>query len=169
MGFAGNGESRYYSNTLEQATEENGPSWPNPPWSTLLFRRLLENENFKNEFIQRFAIYLSSSFKPGYVISIMDSIRKQVASEIPRHKERWPKSLSYADTWQELLDLIIEFAHLRPEYMIDHLKTKFNLAEQVSIKIESNIPDAGLLTANTVNMRQINDTLHVFPDMICDK
>lgn len=165
MGFSGNGESRYYSNTLEQATEENGPSWPNPPWSTLLFRRLLENKQFREEFVQRFAIYLSSSFESEYVLSVMDSIRQQVASEIPRHKERWPKSLSYADSWQELLDLIIEFAHLRPEYMIDHLQTKFNLADQVTVKIQSNISNAGLLIANMVKMRQISNTLNVFPDM----
>jgi hypothetical protein len=165
MGFSGNGESRYYSNTLAQATEENGPSWPNPPWSTLLFRKLLQNDHFRSEFIQRFAIYLSTTFEPQFVLSVMDSIRQQVASEIPSHKARWEKSLSYADTWEELLELIIEFAYLRPEYMTDHLISKFNLPDQIPVQIESNIPGAGLLSINTVKMRQIANTLQVFPNL----
>ena len=40
FGFGGNGEGQYYNNTLELATATNGPDWPNPPWSTLLFRTI---------------------------------------------------------------------------------------------------------------------------------
>ena len=30
----------YHFNTLGFALDENGPGWPNPPWSTLLFRKI---------------------------------------------------------------------------------------------------------------------------------
>ncbi len=165
MGFAGNGESRYYSNILAQATADDGPNWPNPPWSTLLFRRLLENENFRNDFIQRFAVYLSATFKPEYVVPVIDSIRQQVASEIPVHKNRWEKSMSFGSSWQELLDIIYEFAYLRPEYMMDHLKAEFNLSEPVPITIEPNIAGAGLISANGVMIKHLTDTLQLFPEI----
>ena len=36
-------------NSLADATATNGTS-PNPPWSTLILRKLLENNTFKNDF-----------------------------------------------------------------------------------------------------------------------
>ena len=41
----------YTFNTLGFALESNGPDWPNPPWSTFLFRKLMENDQFKFSFI----------------------------------------------------------------------------------------------------------------------
>ncbi|MDP7036896.1 MAG: CotH kinase family protein, partial [Candidatus Marinimicrobia bacterium] len=51
-----------YHNTLLFALDDNGPGWPNPPWSTLLFRSLIENEEFQNKFINHFCYYLSTRF-----------------------------------------------------------------------------------------------------------
>jgi hypothetical protein len=45
----------YTHNTLEFALEENGPEWPNPPWSTFILRKLLENQSFQNDFVNRYA------------------------------------------------------------------------------------------------------------------
>ena len=38
-------------NSLADATEPNGPGWPNAPFSTLILRKLLVNDNFKIDFI----------------------------------------------------------------------------------------------------------------------
>ena len=38
-------------NSLADATATNGPSAPNPAWSTLILRKLLENNTFKIDFI----------------------------------------------------------------------------------------------------------------------
>ena len=35
------------ANSLDEATATNGPSWPNPPWSTFLLRSLLTNARFQ--------------------------------------------------------------------------------------------------------------------------
>lgn len=54
----GNQANKY--NVLENlfSLEENAS------WSNLLFRKLFENEEFRNEYIQRTAIYLNTIFKP---------------------------------------------------------------------------------------------------------
>ena len=52
----------YAHNTLEFATEPNGPGWPNPPWSTFMLRKLLENADFTNSFINRFCRFLKLLF-----------------------------------------------------------------------------------------------------------
>ena len=43
FGFGIWGNNNYQNNTLSFALQSNGPGWPNPPWSTLLFRRLVQN------------------------------------------------------------------------------------------------------------------------------
>jgi len=49
----------YSNNTINFAIEDNGPAWPNPPWSTLLFRKLLENTSFRNLSIKGILIFYS--------------------------------------------------------------------------------------------------------------
>lgn len=51
FGFGRNSNSQPTSNTLALATATNDPAWPNPPWLTLMLRKLLTNEEFRNEFI----------------------------------------------------------------------------------------------------------------------
>ncbi|RPI41412.1 MAG: hypothetical protein EHM46_06445, partial [Bacteroidetes bacterium] len=38
-----------YRNTIGFALETYGPDWPNPPWSTLLLRSLMENDEFRED------------------------------------------------------------------------------------------------------------------------
>ena len=45
----------YDENTLGFALYPHGQNWPNPSWSTLLFRRLTTNIGFRNKFINRYA------------------------------------------------------------------------------------------------------------------
>jgi hypothetical protein len=46
------------------ATERYGPDWPNPPWSTFLLRKLLNSTTFKNQFINRMADLMNTTFLP---------------------------------------------------------------------------------------------------------
>ena len=71
----GNGGNQYgYEyNTLEFATSptQTPNHHANPPWSTLLLRKLLENDEFKYDFINRFAIFYlaildSHNWSKGY-------------------------------------------------------------------------------------------------------
>jgi len=75
--------------------------WPNPPWSTLLFRRLLENKSFKEEFIQRFFLYSESHFSRERIHGIIDQLQSAIAPEIPRHIQRWggQKTNTPDNTW----------------------------------------------------------------------
>ena len=48
-GFGLHDTLAYQHNSLAFHTEPNGPKWPNPPWSTLILRKLLENPKFERE------------------------------------------------------------------------------------------------------------------------
>ena len=54
-------------NTLQFALTPNGPDWPNPPWSTYMLRRLIENNHFKNTFINVYSDLLNTIFSSSYI------------------------------------------------------------------------------------------------------
>ncbi|MFC2084189.1 CotH kinase family protein [Bacteroidota bacterium] len=144
--FGGNGKGQYWSNTLELATDANGPSWPNPPWSTLLFKKLLDNDDFKNEFIQRFAFHISTTFETEHVIHIIDSLQAVIAPEIPQHKLRWTKSISFADTWEDLVEIMRDFARNRPINVRGFFNDKFNISGSAQLTIDCDNSEGGLVS-----------------------
>ena len=102
-------------------------AWPNPEWSTLLFRKLLENGGFKARFKSRFLQQLDTTFAPARVIGIIDSLKNMVDAEMDRHIARWNANddLSYkvstkAD-WEDEIDALKQFAQDRPAVIRAHL------------------------------------------------
>jgi len=125
FGFGGNSQGQTSSNTLALATATNGPDWPNPPWSTYLFRKLLENDGFRHTFIQRLAAHMVTTFDAGRVVGVIDSLQTNIAAEIPRHKARWPKSISFGSSWDELVDVMRTFARGRAVRVRGHVYDQF--------------------------------------------
>ena len=56
-GFGLHNNLAYKVNSLKFHTTPDGPNWPNPPWSTFILRKLLENPSFRIAFVNRFAEY----------------------------------------------------------------------------------------------------------------
>lgn len=126
FGYGGNSNGQPGSNTLALATEPNGPNWPNPPWSTYLFRSLLQNDGFRHSFIQRLAIHANTTFDPARTIAVIDSLQANIAAEIPRHKGRWPQSISFGPSWESLVEIMRDFARRRPLEVRGHVTDYFD-------------------------------------------
>jgi len=88
-GFGLHGEKAYKNNSLAFHTEKRGPVWPNPPWSTLILRKLLANEEFQNQFINRFCDAMNTSFEEEQVASKLNKHVKLILPEMKRHLNRW--------------------------------------------------------------------------------
>ena len=126
FGFGGNANGQYDSNTLALATDPNADGWPNPPWSTYLFRRLLTNDGFRHAFIQRMAAHASTTFEPQRALAMIDSLQANIEAEIPRHKQRWPQSISFGPSWDALVDIMRDFATARPAAVRGHVTSYFD-------------------------------------------
>jgi len=135
-------------NELVIATEiDCGCSWPNPPWSTLLFRKLLENADFTAEFLQSYALYMNTVFQPGRLIHIIDSLQAQIAVEIPRHINRWGGQLvpdpenwisptfASVEEWEQNVEVMRNFAYSREPYAAQHLLEYFGLSGMSNLAI----------------------------------
>jgi hypothetical protein len=154
--FGGNSQGMATTNTLAQATATNGPNWPNPPWSTLMLRKLLENSEFKNEFIQRYAAHLNTTFVPEHILNVIDSLATIIADEIPRHKARWEQSISYGTSWLGNVQIMKDFALNRPANSINHFLTKFNLSGTYVLNLSINNSKWGRVYTNSVMIKNNN-------------
>lgn len=148
LGFGAHQRGQVHSNTLENATAETSTYYANPSWSTFLLRSLLENEDFRNQFIQRFAAHLNTTFKRQRVLSLIDSLKTILEPEMPRHIEKWPRSTSFNEGWAYHVNVMRDFAIRRPGYVRDHLAAKFDLNGTAKLTIHSNNPQMGLVTVS---------------------
>lgn len=117
-------------NTLAFATGDIREGYANEEWAVFLFKTLLQNEEFRNEFISRFADQLNTSFVPSRVNSIVDDVVSALEPEMQEHTERWPfikmeASTSWDTTWSEAVVEIKNYANNRPANVRRHILSKF--------------------------------------------
>jgi len=126
-GFGASG--RYYHNTLEYAS---APEQPHPPWATVLFRMLLENDEFIENFVVRLCDLMNFQFQQERVLTRIAEYQNGIADEMPRHTARW-----YPDhNWETHLARMRTFACNRKNYVIRHLLRKFNLGQTYLLAVE---------------------------------
>lgn len=111
-------------NTLAFALATNGPSWPNPPASTRLMRRLLLNASFKTAFIDRHIALNHSYFRTDRVIHVLDSMAANIAPYIEQHADRWGGFESVQE-WETQIERMRTFARQRPAAQRQHLRSVF--------------------------------------------
>lgn len=142
-GFGLHDPKAHMFNSLAFHTEPDGPSWPNPPWSTFILRKLLENTDFEREFINRFADHLNTTFHPSRVLARIDYFERMLEPEIQRHLERWriPQS-----RYKEHVERLRNFAVQRPDFMRVHLREYFNTGR--TRRVEIAVTEGGTVKLN---------------------
>ena len=151
QGFGLHRREGWTINTLTFLTDPTGPSWPNPPWSTLLQRRLLTNPTYRRNFVNRTLDYLHSDFHPEAVTEQIERTVADVRDEMPRHLRRWEQS---ERQWQYHLDQLRRFGQYRPAHLREHLREYFAAGTDRSVSI----------TAGRGGYVVLNDNLHVGSD-----
>lgn len=136
-------------NTLNLALAPNGPSWPNPPWATLILRKLLDNKVYRNYFINRFADLLNTTFSTNYVITKLDSIQALLEPEMEEHINRWRRPTSMNE-WLQRVMIMRNFAIQRPGYLRSFIQSEFNIPSTVKVQINIEQQGSGQIQVNTI-------------------
>jgi len=127
--------SSAFDSTLNFVTATNGPKWPNPPWSTLLPRKIFENPTTRDLFIQKMQTAIHTIFRQERVNFLVDSIKNMMAPEMPYHWKRWWGSESQ---WNNEVNKLKLFNLERGPFMENHLRDFFKLDQSnVSVSIKS--------------------------------
>jgi len=139
-------------NTLAFATATGGPDYPNPEWSTLILRRLLENNEFKLNFINRFADLLNTYFLPSRVNAMIDIFKNKINPEIAEHQARW-KPFYDVETWNDYsIQSIRDFANTRPNNQRAHIRGKFGISGDINATLNVDDVAHGFIKMNTVEI-----------------
>lgn len=134
-------------NTLAHALEPNGPGWPNPPWSTLLFRKMTENDEFRDRFIVRFLDRLNTDYRAENIQPKIDSLQNLIVNEIGDHMNRWGGDLN---AWNQNVNQMRSFATNRAVNVREHLRTQFGQGFNRLFTVDVSDEMHGYIRINTV-------------------
>jgi hypothetical protein len=152
VGFGLYDDNAYADNSLEFALAEHGSDYPNPPWSTFLLRRLLENQGFKNQFINRFADRLNTSFSYQTVLQHIDQMSQAIADEIPYQLDRWNLWYGNPENWVNEVEKLRLFASKRGDFMRKYICQYFTGLDTTSLELTTSSAQSGHIRLNTLNL-----------------
>jgi hypothetical protein len=146
FGFGVSDPKAYVNNTLDSMTTYTENLWPYPHWSTFIIRKLLENDSIQHQYCLRAFDLLNTSFSSKVVLKKIDSIQAIFRHDMQFHTKRWGGSV---ERWEKNVNILRQFATLRPKYFREHLMNKFGYKDTcvILVKTPSN---QGLVNLNTL-------------------
>jgi hypothetical protein len=145
-----NGSHEYQHNSVHDFTTLKNEIWPNPPWSTLIIRKLLENDSLKHRYINHFADLLNTNYKPENAKAVLDKLVAESAQEINFHLKRWNILRSRYD--KSVADIYL-FIDKRPDALRSQLKERFNLGQNCTITIKAP-KEGGKVQFNSIKIKE---------------
>jgi hypothetical protein len=94
---------------------------------TTLQVNLMKNDQFKEEFIKRYALYTSTFFNPKRLLPIYDSMIAEIKSEMPRNVARWPHNWG---PWDLHVGFVRQIIIEKPDVEKKHLQSFFGLSNE---------------------------------------
>ncbi len=133
----------YSFNTLKFVTYEGDTCYQNPTWATFLFRNMLKNSEFEQQFVNRFAQLLNTTFHPDTILPKITEFTQLYEKDIDRHINRWHFPRSYEGWLGDINYTLNNFVKSRPCYMQDFILDFFDLEEdEFGFNCHFNIPDS---------------------------
>jgi Leucine-rich repeat (LRR) protein len=105
-------------------------------WPNVLFRKLLDNEEFRIGFINHLADQLNSSFHPERVRQRIDEMQETLEPEMEAHIRRW-KVIGSMENWRKHVEVLRWFAEERPEYVRQHIIDHFKLSGCANVSLRA--------------------------------
>lgn len=126
--------------------------------SSRLFRRLLQNTEFKNQFINIVSDQLNSCFKPAYVLEKVDFFNAELSGSRAEHYNRWRSGGDEGE-------VIKTFGRQRPGFVRTHTRSQFGLSENVQLVVSKE--GGGSVKVNSLlidsNLPGLSDKLSPYP------
>ena len=114
------------------------------------FKDLLDNQNFRQRFIERCLEYLNGSFAPEKVTAILDSMHAGIAAEMPNHIARWDGhcgnnvcGISSMSNWEESVAEMRNVVEERTAVVLQQLQDTYNLNGTARLEIDLQQPGFG--------------------------
>jgi hypothetical protein len=139
--------------TLTHATQPNGIGWPNPPWTTLLIRRLLEAPEVRTRFINRIGDLMNAELLPANTLPRLDAMTALYEPEMPRHIARWLGTgnvIPSLSAWRDNIESVRTFLTRRSTHVRSHVRAYFGLAGTRRVEVHVDPPNGGRIKVNSL-------------------
>jgi hypothetical protein len=139
-------------------------------WPNFIPQKLLLNEQFRIELINRNCDLLNSLFFAENAIAVYDSLVTVLTPEMDAEFERW--NPGNRDSWEQNNESVRNFIRQRPSYLYDQMKSYFQIEDTVRIHLR--IEGRGKVKLNSliidqeswegIYMNGVPITLEAWPD-----
>ena len=145
-----------FTKALDPDIEDYVNKGQKAPWATRVFIKLTQNEEFVNRFVSAYLSHVYTTYSPERVVRIIDSLRNNLVSEMPRHIERWGDEggIYSMSVWEENIQGMRDFAYDRPEYAIRHLKQTFGLEDSDKMTLNLQADEGGRIFLNKIPLEK---------------
>lgn len=151
---------RYKFNAIDWATRIEDPTEPDAAFynnSTLLLRKLLENSEYKDFFLNRFADLLNTTFTTDRILTKINYFKELYRPEIVENNSRWPSFCAELDKWEDYVDVLSNFAINRPLFQREQLVNKFELDGLYDLVLDVSDTTHGHIHLNTIDILSTTD------------
>ncbi|MCH2225775.1 MAG: CotH kinase family protein [Crocinitomicaceae bacterium] len=179
--FGGSCDNAYYTvNTLNAATVTSALYGP----YTRLFRGLLKNQTFRNQWINRAHDLMNSHFKQSVLHEKMDQMYDMLTSEMMENVNRWrypSEANTLADReletptliqWDTTFYYLNRFADRRQRKLREHIMAKWSFPDTSWVEIDVNDSEMGAVQINTIrineNLPGVNGTVYPWTGIYMD-
>ena len=128
-----------------------------------VLNRILENESYRNHFLQQTCAHINTTFRKSTVEILVDSLKSNIENEMPTHIQRWAPvgGIPSMPAWYEGIQLIDEFANNRKDTLLKRLNDFYSLDGLVNIQLHKSYENGGRVFMEGVEIR-FQDSIHTF-------
>ena len=115
-------------------------------WSTLILRKLLDNDDFRKRYVNRFADMMNTTLHPDHIKEVADAMADVLRPNIEFETDTWDGA--NVSDWENGIDTIKNWAAARPAHQRNHLRNMFGLGSDRQLTLT--IDGAGKIRVNTI-------------------
>ncbi len=142
----------WYNNSLSRLYNQYGFSWPNPGWSTLLYRKMITNEKWRTDFINRMADQMNVLYDANRINGRIDELQAIYTPEMPAHLDRWTNGFL---NWESNIEVLKTFANNRAESLQQHVVSTFNDVNGIAeVTLNASPSNGGSVKFSTLTLNQ---------------
>ena len=134
--------------TLAFAASPFQTATPNHPDATLMFRRLLDNADFRQAFVVRFCDQLNTAYSRAHVTNRWAQWVALVGPEMDAHAARWRQPTN----WSAECARIRTYGEQRTEAVWGHVRNYFGLAAPANLTLAVTNAAAGFVRLNALDL-----------------
>lgn len=122
---------------------------PNPFWQ--IYDALVQNTEFKNYFVNRYADLMNFTFQSNKYTPIIDSMYNELLPDLPRHFQLWTGDVAGGmSTFAYWRNVHIAQFNNRNAVVRNQMVTEFNLVKKVNVSLDVFPAGAGYIKISTI-------------------